>query len=243
MEYFSKKTVSFGLGLLFFTSLLSANQTLTLNTTGLPPLNTPQQSGFMDLIAKEAFLRVNLELITVKLPAERGLKNSNSGIEDGEMSRVKGIEKQYPNLVRVPETIMEWQFVAFSKNDIDLSNGWKDLAQHSIAYINGWKILEKNANFKNAVRVRNSEQLFKLLTSNRTDVILYERWGGLLAKSQAKLSNAMLIQPALAKKSMYIYLHKKHAHLVDKLSAALTNMKADGTYQKIYDLTLAPLKQ
>lgn len=38
-----------------------------------------------------------------------------------------------------------------------------------------------------------------------------------------------------------MYLNKKHAALVPKLAQALADMKADGSYQKLFDMTLKPM--
>ena len=219
-----------------------AGDVLVLNTTGQPPLNTQELTGFMDLISSEAFKRIGITLNTVQLPAERGLKNSNAGIEDGEMSRVSGLEKKYTNLIQVPEKIMDWDFVAFSPLNITLENGWSDLAPYSLAYINGWKILEKNINFQGVIKVRNHQQLFDLLKKQRSDIVIYERWSGLLAKFNNNLTNISVLTPPLARKAMYIYLHKKHKELVTPLSKALLAMKNDGTYQKIFHQTLSGLE-
>jgi len=225
-----------------FTFSVSAKE-LTINTTGKPPLNTADASGFMDLVTKEALNRIGYSLKTIQLPAERGLKNVNSGIEDGEMSRIKGLEKLYPNLVRVPEKIMDWEFVAFSFQKIDLSHGWSGLLPYSVSYINGWKILEKNVPKKaEQTKVRTPEQLFSILSKKRTDLILYERWGGLLFTKEHHLRNVKIQSPPLATKEMFIYLHKKHLDIVPKLAASLKSMKTDGSYQEIFNKLLKPLK-
>ena len=126
-----------------------------------------------------AFKRIGYELQTVRLPAERGLKNANSGIVDGEMSRVAGLDKLYPGLMPVPEKIMDWQFVAFSYHVVPASQGWADLASKSVAHINGWKILEKKIPASAEItKTANATQLFNLLKRQRADCILYERWGG-----------------------------------------------------------------
>jgi len=125
--------------ILFFLSFqsIAATSVLRLNTTGQPPLNTETQKGFMDDVATEAFRRIGITLQTSLLPAERGLKNSNNGSIDGEMSRVKGLDKVYPNLVRVPEKIMDWEFVVFSPKAIDLGVGWGALSGKLVSHING----------------------------------------------------------------------------------------------------------
>jgi len=229
--------------LIFFSFSIQAAQEITLNTTGKPPLNTPQLTGFMDLVAKEAFRRIGYTLKTVQLPAERGLINVNAGLEDGEMSRINGLNKLYPNLIQVPEKIMDWEFVAFSSNKISLTQGWQSLLPYSVAFINGWKILEKNVPIKTDItKVRTPEQLFLMLSKNRADLILYERWGGLLYTRTNKITAIKQLQPPLATKKMFIYLHKKHTTLIPKLASSLKKMKLDGTYKVYYNKVLAPLE-
>ena len=232
-----------------FVSLLvlqaaNAARVLTINTTGKSPLNNTQQTGFMDEISREAFKRIGYQIKTIQLPAERGLKNVNAGIEDGEMSRIAGLSKTYPNLIQVPEKIMDWEFVVFSIAPISLDNGWSDLDNKTVSFLNGWKILERNIP-KTAyiLKVQNAEQLFSLLRKNRTDYVIYEQWSGLLIVSNSdNLSDVKLRQPSLAKKEMFIYLHKKHAALVPQLASALKQMKKDGTYSNIFNKILKPLQ-
>ena len=56
--------------------------TLVLNDTNEPPFTTPQKTGFLDVIASEAFRRAGARLQLIKLPAERGLINANAGINN-----------------------------------------------------------------------------------------------------------------------------------------------------------------
>lgn len=220
-----------------------AAQTLVINTVSTLPLNAPDQSGFMDKVVGEAFRRSGLILKTIQLPAERGLINANRGIDDGEMARIAGLEKTYPNLVRVPEKIMDWEFYAFSEHNVDLSKGWAGLAGYSVAFINGWKILERNVPAGAEItKVKNQSQLFNLLNKRRTQIIIYERWAGLRYVKQNRLSGVRLIRPALARRKMYMYLNKKHKVFVPRLAKALKNMKRDSTYNRLVRELLEPLK-
>jgi len=220
---------------------VTAETVIRLNTTGQPPLNTTQQDGFMDEVATEAFHRIGIRLETTRLPAERGLKSANSGLEDGEMSRVAGLDKIYKNLVRVPEKIMDWEFVAFAYNPISLEQGWSALSGKSVAHINGWKILEKNVPAEAEVtRTAGAESLFKLLRKKRTDFILYERWGGHYKLEKLAMTDVQRCAEPLIVKKMYIYLHKKHKELVPKLAKAMAAMKADGSYEKLFKKHLQP---
>jgi len=207
-----------------------------LNTTAKEPLSTSNQQGLMDLVATEAFRRCGYKLVLDKLPAERALRNADMGIIDGELSRIEGIETLYPNLVRVPEKIYDWYFVAFSKKSMELNNGWDSLSNHNIAFVNGWKIYEKFSP-KTAIvtRTKNEDQLFNLLIRDRTDIVLYHRAGGHFIVKKLQLNDVKELSPPLAIKEMFIYLNKKHSRLVPKLAKALAELKADGTYSRIMD--------
>jgi len=216
---------------------------ITLNTTGSTPLITPEQTGFMDLVAIEAFKRINMTLKTVKLPAERGLRNANAGIIDGEMSRIADVAKIYPNLICTQEKIMTWEFFAFSQKSINMDKGWSSLLPYSVSFLNGWKILEKNVPKEvELTKVRTINQLFSILDKKRTDIILYERWAALSYIKNKNLQSIHLLKPKLAKTDLFICLHKKHRRLIVKLTNALKTMKQDGSYNNIIKKILTPLE-
>jgi len=219
-----------------------AETIIELNTTGNPPLNTSTQSGFMDQVAKEAFRRIGITLKTVHLPAERGLIAANDGIEDGEMSRIAGLRQAYSHLIQVPEKIMDWEFVVFSNDSTPGVNRWNDLKPYTVAYLNGWKLLERHVPKEtDTFKVNTPEQLFNMLKKNHTDLIIYERWAGLLYAKQSGIKSIRANTPALAIRQMFIYLNEKHRALVPKLAAALRQLKDDGTYQQYYTAILSPL--
>jgi polar amino acid transport system substrate-binding protein len=230
--------------LCLFQSSANSQSTLTINTVGQPPLNTSTHDGFMDEVAREAINRIGYQLDINHLPAERGLRNANNGLIDGEMSRIKGLDNIYHNLIRVPEKIMSWEFCVFSKKPIDLQKGWASLEDKNVAFINGWKILEKNVPKSATItKTRNSQQLFTLLKRNRTDFIVYERWGGSLVLKKLQLDKVSLQRPFLASREMFIYLHKKHKALVPGLASALADMKKDGSYDRLIKKHLITLTE
>ncbi len=95
-------------------SFCQAEKPLTLGTFAGPPLSTPEGTGFYDLVLEEAFARAGYEIKIIQLPAERSLTNANDGITDGDYVRISGLESTYPNLIRVPEKITDFEFVALN---------------------------------------------------------------------------------------------------------------------------------
>ena len=207
---------------------------LMLNDTNAPPYTAPDQSGFLDAVASAAFRRAGVILKLVKLPAERALRNANAGIGDGDMVRIAGLEAQYPNLIRVPEKLIDWSFTAFSK-DASIHARWEVIRQRQVGHINGWKIYEQQlAGAPHVIRVDDAAQLFRLLELDRIEVALYARWLGDALVQQQGIKGVHAIEPPLATREMFIYLHKRHAALVPRLAEALRAIKAEGLYDRLY---------
>jgi polar amino acid transport system substrate-binding protein len=221
-----------GLLLVLPSAYASEKPVLELNDTNDPPFTTEDRSGFLDVVADEAFRRVGVELRLVKLPAERGLINANDGVLDGDLTRIAGLDTQYSNLLRVPEKLVDWEFTAFSK-DASIPSTWTAMRTHSVGHIKGWKIYEQNlSGAERVVTADDPSQLFRLLELDRIEVALYMRWMGLALIRQQGLKDVHALQPPLATRAMFIYLNKRHAELVPRLADALRAMKRDGFYER-----------
>lgn len=207
---------------------------LRINDTNEPPFTTADQRGFLDAVAGEAFRRAGVRLKLVKLPAERALRNVNAGIDDGDLTRIAGLEAEYPNLVRVPEKLMDWEFAAFSRNAA-LPARWDTLRGVPVGHIRGWKIYERAmAGAPYVVTAEDPAQLFRQLQLGRIEVALYARWQGLDLLRREGIADVHLLEPTLARREMFIYLHKRHAALVPRIAGALRAIKAEGLYDRLY---------
>ncbi|HSG06328.1 MAG TPA: transporter substrate-binding domain-containing protein [Nitrospiria bacterium] len=219
-----------------------AEDVFYLNSTSADPLVTDTQSGFLDRIAVEIFSRLGIQVNMTRLPGERSLINVNQGIDDGTLIRIGGLDRLYPNMVQVPEKIKNNEFVVFSKKHRFSISGWESLKPYDVAFINGWKIMEENSKAaKSITRVKNIEELFFLLDNGRVDLVLFEKWTGLHWIQSSGKKDMHLLTPPLAERPMFMYLNKKHRDLIPKIVNAIREIKADGTYQKVFDETLGPL--
>ncbi len=222
---------------------LAAQPSLTLTTGAREPLvSSPGQPGFIEELAREALRRIGYELHVVPLPHERALVNANAGIEDGDLYRAAGFENDYPNLVQVREPLVNQDFVAVSRrSDVEVRS-WADLGRYSVAYVTGNKILERRLEgVADVTSVRDNALLFGLLAAGRADVVLINRWVGLVAARQAGLA-VRVQEPPLVRVPMFIYLHRRNEALVRPLAAALADVRRDGTWQRFYDQILKPLE-
>ena len=229
-----------GLMLFFSGGLAAERRVLVLNEANALPYSNTQRTGFFDVVAIEAFRRARLELRLEKLPAERALLLSNSGVSAGELNRLSGVETQYPNLIRVPEKLGDWYFAAFSK-EASIPGRIEAIRRRTVGLIRGWKIYELAlAGAKDVITVEDPDQLFRLLQLGRMDVALYERSMGLAYIKERGIKGVRVVEPSLFIRETFIYLHRSHAEQVPALTAALLATRRDGTYQRAYREKLLP---
>jgi len=213
--------------------LAAQTRTVTVSTSYKSLLSTPDQTGMLDLLVKEAFKRIGLKAEVVFNPTERSLKDVNEGLFDVEINRIEGMEKEYPNLVMVPEPNMVMRFVAFSKKDLPV-DGWDSLRGLRIGIVKGWRILEENTRgFPGVILVPTETELFNMLDRGRIDVALYDELTGYEQISLRGFEGMRRLEPPLAGRKMHLYLHEKNIGLLEPLSEALGSMKEDGTYDRI----------
>lgn len=206
---------------------------LVLNDANSAPFTNEAGTGLVDVVAREAFRRAGLQLKLIRLPAERALLNANAGIDDGEVSRVAGMEKAYPNLIPVPEKLVDHHFVAFARKAKLKHATWESLAPFSVGYIRGYKIIENNLKPGTKTTTANdAEQLLTMLDKGRVDIAIYRRWEGIALAKKMGIENIHIVEPSLAEKEIFIYLHKRHAEKVPKIAAALREIRAEGLFAR-----------
>jgi polar amino acid transport system substrate-binding protein len=221
----------------------AAAQRLHLVTVALPPIApSGDRPGFADQVAREAFRRIGVEIEVSVLPGERALINVNTGLDDGDLLRTPAVEKDYPNLIRVTEKIMDFEFAGYTLDRKLSIDGFGGLKPYGVSYTSGWKIYEQNVKeFRELTIAPSLKEMFALLKHGRAEVVLADRWQGLWEARRTGVE-ARLIEPPLARSAMFIYLNKRHAALAPKVAKALAQMKADGTYQRIAGEMLRPLE-
>lgn len=206
---------------------------LLISTSYNNLLSNREGTGMLDRIAKEAFRRIGVEAQLVYTPTEQSLFDVNAGLLDCEMNRIEGMEKEFPCLIRVPEPNMIMRFVAFSTREIPIA-GWESIGNLDIAVVRGWRILEEyTRGFPGVILVPTEVELFTMLHKGRVDIALYSLLTGYAALAELGFEDIRHLEPPLAEREMYMYLHENHTGLTEPLAEALRSMKRDGTYDQI----------
>lgn len=225
------------ISLLFCLSAMAKMPVLVINSSNYPPITTSEKDGILDQVYQEMAKRAGIKIVIQSMPAaERSLINQNNGTDDGDVARIIGLEAQYPNLIRVPEPVMRYQMVVFSRKAKFKVDGAESLASYDVGIPNGWKILERSTLGAHSVtRLENGEQLFSMLDKERIDVALIEKYQGMRFVKDMGIKNIKILQPPFLEGDWFMYVNIKHKALVPKLEAALKSMKVDGTHQRIFD--------
>ncbi|MES9964147.1 MAG: transporter substrate-binding domain-containing protein [Candidatus Sedimenticola sp. 20ELBAFRAG] len=239
-----KRTIALILFLLLLSpgfNIAGENAPFKLNITLTAPLGTQDRQGFLDLVVTEMLHRVGYMPDFEFAHEERGLRALDQGLDDGNLPRVAGLERIYPNIRQVPGKVMDFNFQVFSKNPDVVIDDWESLQNYDVAFVTGWKILEKNIKARTITKVSTSDQLFLLLDRDRTQLVIYEKWQGLELIRKLGLKGIVALEPPLITKEVFLYVNKRHETLVPELAHALEQMKIDGSYQRIEDRILGPL--
>jgi polar amino acid transport system substrate-binding protein len=227
-------------------SAADSADTLDIGSVYRPPLSNEDGTGMIDLIVKEAFSRIGVKIHIIRADRKQALEKANKGLYDGDIMRVAGTSLKYPNLFQVPESFYENEYVAFSKTVNTPMTGWEGLKPYRVAIPEGSVEIGRNVteqNTKSVVKIVSPFDMFNMIRKGEADLVIYERLMGYEQIREGEMSDIHVLEPSFSKKQMYLYLHNKHQDLIPKLAAAISNMKKDGTIQKISDQTLGKYKK
>ena len=219
----------------------------SLNTTAKQiKLSTLAGMYVIDICSEvlaEAYQRAGISLQIEKFPAKRALILSNSGKVDGEVARIKGAEKKYPNLVQVAPKICSMASRVYVKNTEIKLNGWESLQPYKIGIIRGHLYAAHGTRGMDVVSVKSNTLLFKMLDRGRVDVIIAQIPDALNTISEFKLQGIKGLDPIIASMPLYHYLHKKNIDLLPKIEQAINEMESEGRISAIEDAFISKLEK
>lgn len=186
-------------------------------------------------VVQVAARRAGIPVAARAVPAERALALANSGATDGDVARIEGLEKQYPNLIRVPQPVYQYAAYAFALKKLDVSAGWESLRGHGICIRRGIKLFEIRTESMSRQVLDDEASVLRMLRSGGCEIGLLEPNSPAVKAELEAQSPLYKLLPPLEVTPLYLYLHKSHAALAPRFAEALKQMRQDGTLQKILD--------
>lgn len=183
--------------------------------------------------AEVAFQRAGVTAVVREVSPERSAVLANQGTTDGDVGRSSGLEKTFPNLVQVPEPIYQYAPTAFSYKRFDVADGWDSLRSHTVCVRRGLRQTEQRTRDLKRQVLADEATMLRMLGAGGCDVAIMERNNALARAAMTAEPPLQRLLPPMEVMPLYIYLHKSHAALVPKVTAALKQMRADGTMHKL----------
>ncbi|WP_028974830.1 substrate-binding periplasmic protein [Spirochaeta cellobiosiphila] len=200
-----------------------------------------QTNALSEIILEEAYTKLGIELTFTILPPERALASSNSGATDGEVHRIKGTEKSYPNLVMVPVPINSVEGLAITKN-LDLTiTGWESIRPYKIGIRRGIKYIENGTKGMDVEFNTTDEALLQKLIADRIQVAVESRLDIISILKSPKYSQLQILEPPLQSIKLYHFLNKKHSSLIPQITKVLEEMEKSGRIKEITDNYISSL--
>lgn len=198
------------------------------------------EASAIDKLLYTALQRIGYGLTMDAAPMTYAIQMANSGERDGLASQILGLEKHFPNMVMVPEKLLEVCFPVFARADSNLSiKSWADLAGLRVGHLyqKTYIINHLPPDIASSVQRESFYELDMALVNNECDVIITSATINidLIVSKNIKRVGLLDRQPS------FTYLNKRYADLAPLLAESLRSMKEDGIYDKI--IAGLPLQQ
>jgi len=194
------------------------------------------------IVMVQAYKRIGVEINIIPLPAKRSLIEANAGKFDGELFRLKGMNKNLPNLIPLSIPINYLEGVVITKNFNFEIDGWKSLRPFEIGIRRGIRFSENGTFGMNRQIVNSNKILFNMLEHGRLDVIVVTRSNGLNGMKALNYSHLNILEPSIEVYPLFHYLHVKNEAMIPKIESVLRRMQHEGLLQKIRRQVLEELQ-
>lgn len=190
-------------------------------------------------VLKAAYAKIGIDVSGLKLPAARSLVQSDAGMTDGEVHRIKSIAQEHPQLIRIKVPINTVEGMALSCDNYIDTTDLNSLKDYRIGIKTGTRYAEKlTEEMPFITELPDENRLKELLLAKRLDVVIGDRpWAERQTEECLRIN-----EPPLVVIPLYHYLHKSHADLVPKITDVLQKMANSGESKRIVKKTLKSIK-
>lgn len=212
--------------LFVFPASAQAGQVLTFST--------PKEAVFKAPIVRritEAYQQLGIGVRVLEFPAQRSIVEAGLGACDGELFRIKGIEKDFHDLIMVDVPCFQIQgFIYLPRDKAFNVAGWESVPPgYTMAAPFGIKYIERaiETHGLKAFFIKGAVDAPDFLLSGKADyTISTKELDGLLV--HRNLENVLIrLTPPVARIPVFHYLHKKHAELVPRIREKLMKIQPD----------------
>ncbi len=199
---------------------------------GTVTISAIENEGTHELIkpvVRTAYRRIGHGVRFEPLPARRALEWANDGITDGDLARIEGTERKYPNLIRISVPVFHFQGVVFSRTVDRSIEDWSDLQGLLVGVIRGIRYSEIGTAGMDRILAKDMTHLFTLLSIGHIEAAVAVRDAGRIEiHRNFRGKGIRVVGEPLYTGPLFHFIHSRNGHLVVKLEAVLREMAASG---------------
>ena len=186
------------------------------------------------LVMNNIYERLGHEMKLIRFPGKRALVQANEGSVDGELIRVKSVESQLPNLVRIPVVIGHIKGMALSLKDSPEIVGKEGLVDKRIGILRGVELTNRITTNLSRQVLNSIDSLFQSLLVGRVDVVLFPELDAKKYLADNQLAQQIKIhREPIITVPLYHYLHKNKPTLIQQVTQTLEKLKTNGELDAI----------
>lgn len=186
------------------------------------------------MVMGRIYRQLQVDWRLLRIPTEDALQGANSGVVDGELIRIKGVENSLNRLQRIPYPIARIKLIAFTaQNDDFVVTNLADLSGLSIAVIRGVALTDNLTKGQERHYADTVEGLFRLMDTGQTDIALtFQLDSEKYLQSVGKALDFHASTP-LMEVEMFHYLHKRNADLIERVSRHMQRLHESGELERM----------
>ena len=201
-------------------------------------------------VVREIFRRMEVEIRIEAYPWARSLKMVQLGEADGIFTAYKTQEREsfmdYMSQILMPQEVSLFALKSSGLREVtDLAKfaDHRIAARHGVSYGQTFDQAVENGVLKLVHRVSDGDTIVRLLINRRADLAVFNRLGGYYRFRQLGVASEIVeLKPSLQSVPSYLAFSKarKLADIRKRADQILSEMKQDGSYDRLSRYTLQP---
>ena len=189
------------------------------------------------IILPKIYKKLGIDISITPMPGKRAVLETINGRMDGEIMRIESYGIEYEEVLRIPTPYYYLETMAFFKRGSGIViTSAEDLAKYSVLRVRGVKHTNNiTAGLVKVYDYDDTKSMLNALNKYRDNVALTHTEDGLFAIEKYKIEHIDHLKKPLSTLPLYHYVHKKNAHLVDKVDRIIREMQDSGELGKLIE--------
>ncbi|GAA0859670.1 hypothetical protein GCM10009114_34010 [Aliiglaciecola litoralis] len=194
--------------------------------------STSPEALYIQAALESAYQSLGYRVKYQKIPLARSFVEADAGRIDGLRARVGDVEKEFVNLIKIPVPLFEFEMVMLADRRKCGVCDYQWIEQVAVA--RGFRAFEyfqsKQSNPVKPIYVTHAQQAFNMVMEGKVSGAVMS--GASVPKVYSAMSHHW-IKTTLARLADYHFVHRKHEHLVPKLTQVLRQMQTSGELENL----------